>query len=388
VIPDLQNQMFIMNTIMKSQIYFLTLLFTLCLTSCGSSDDSDSQGNSDDPSDLSVSFTVAEDGSGEVTVDASANNAILYEFNMGTSDNAKGSSETGIFTYTYETTGQYFIEVKAYGNSGRFVRTETEISVLAGDPGTIGEGYTTPITYDGMEIFWNDEFDGTVLDQSAWDYDIGDGCPNLCGWGNNELEYYRAQNSTVRNGILTLEARAENFQNSEYTSAKLKTQGKKAFTYGRVDVRAKLPTGQGLWPAIWMLGQNIESVGWPETGEIDIMEMVGGNGGEKKTFGTVHWKDANGNHASTGGNRSVTTGLDEKFYVYSIIWDESRIQWLLDDVPYHSVNITGDDMGAFHKPFYMILNVAVGGNWPGNPNATTEFPTSMEVDYVRVFQEK
>jgi len=177
----------------------------------------------------------------------------------------------------------------------------------------------TPLSYDGMNLFWNDEFDGFFVNQGDWNYEIGNGCPNLCGWGNNELQYYKAENSQVSNGALTIEARAENVQSNQYTSTRMTTQGKVAFKYGRVDVRAQLPTGKGLWPAIWMLGTNITSVGWPTCGELDI---------------------------------------------------------------------TGSDKEAFHKPFFMILNVAVGGNWPGNPNAETEFPTSMKVDYVRVFQNK
>jgi len=365
----------------------IVIFCTLFLFSCGSDPDV-STGNVGDPSNLSFEVVVSEDNSGKVTVEAMATDAVLYEFDMGTSSNDTGSSNDGRFDFVYENTGMYTVEVKAYGDSGRFIKAQKLINVISGDPSTSGEGYVTPISYEGWNLICNDEFDGTVLDLSSWSFQNGNGCPDLCGWGNNELEYYRAENSWVVNGVLTIEARQENFQNNAYTSSKLISQGKKAFKYGRVDVRAQLPTGKGLWPAIWMLGSNINSVGWPSCGEIDIMEMVGGSGGEKISHGTAHWRNANNDHASQGNKRSSPVGLDQAFHVFSIIWNETEIKWLLDDVPYHTLNITGSEFEAFHKPFYMILNVAVGGNWPGNPSADTEFPTQMKVDYVRVFQEQ
>jgi len=360
-------------------------ILILMVSSCG--DGTVEPGdNSGDPSNLTIDVIVSEDNSGKVNVQAQATNAVLYEFDMGTAADNTGSSNDGAFEFVYESTGMYTVEVKAYGNSGRFIKAEKQINVIAGDPSTSGEGYTTPITYEGYELVWNDEFDGTVVDQSAWCFQNGNGCPDLCGWGNNELEYYRSQNAWVNNGLLTIEARKENFQDNEYTSSKLITQGKKAFTYGRIDVRAKLPRGQGLWPAIWMLGTNITSVSWPACGEIDIMEMIGGSGGEKTAYGTAHWGNANNDHVSSGDNRSVADGLDQVFHVYSIVWNETQIEWMLNDVTYHTLNISGGGMEAFHKPFYMILNVAIGGNWPGNPSTATQFPTQMQVDYVRVFQ--
>jgi len=370
---------------MKSLVLFF--LGTIFICSCDS--ESESTLNPGDPSNLSVEVNMADDESGKVTVQASATNAILYEFDMGTSaSDDQGSSENGTFEYVYENTGTFIIEVKAYGNSGKFVRTEKQVSVVSGDPDTAGEGYVTPISYDGWNLICNDEFDGNILDGSIWSYQNGNGCPDLCGWGNNELQYYRPENSWVSNGVLTIEARKEIFQSNEYTSTKLISQGKKAFTYGRVDVRSKLPRGKGLWPAIWMLGTNITSVGWPTCGEIDIMEMVGGNGGEKTTHGTAHWRNTNGDKVDSGSSKTIQAGLDQAFHVYSIIWDQAKLQFLLDDVPYHTIDLTGADKEAFHKPFYMILNVAIGGNWPGNPTEATEFPTQMQVDYVRVFQEQ
>ena len=365
----------------------VSILSVFLIIACGGSS-VEPVSASGDPSDLSIEINVSDDESGMVSVAAEATNAILYEFDMGLSTNGTGSSVDGRFDFVYESSGVFTVEVKAYGSSGRFIKTEKQLTIISGDPSTSGEGYTTPITYDDWNLLWNDEFDGSILDQSIWSYQNGDGCPDLCGWGNNELEYYRPENSKVDKGLLIIEARKEPFQNSQYTSTKMLTQDKKVFTYGRIDVRAKLPTGKGLWPAIWMLGSNITSVSWPECGEIDIMEMVGGNGGEKVTHGTAHWQNLDNQHASNGNSKTATKGLDEEFHVFSIIWSETEIEWLIDDISYHTLDIRGDEMEAFHKPFYMILNVAVGGNWPGNPTADTVFPTQMQVDYVRVFQKK
>jgi len=365
--------------------FFYLLAVSTLIFSCGKSDTPPTSSN--DPTNLNFEVVIADDNSGFVTVNASAQNAVSYEFDMGTLSGGQGTSESGAFSYTYETTGQYVVEVKAYGSSGRFIKDEKIINIIAGEPTTSGQGYTTPITYPDMNLFWNDEFDGNILN-SNWTHEIGNGCPNLCGWGNGELEYYRAENTLVRDGVLTIEARKQDFQNNEYTSSRIKTQGKKVFTYGRVDVRAKLPRGQGLWPAIWLLGQNITSVSWPSCGEIDIMEMVGGNGGESKTYGTAHWQKLDGEKGEAGTSTTVPVPLDEAFHVFSIIWTETEIKWYVDDVPFHTVNISGPNTEAFHKPFFIILNVAVGGVWPGSPTEDTVFPTSMEVDYVRVFQDK
>ena len=145
-------------------------------------------------------------------------------------------------------------------------------------------GYESPLTYPGYSLVWSDEFSGNTLNTNDWTHEIGNGCPNLCGWGNSELQSYRSQNSTVADGHLTIEAKREN--SGAYTSSRIKTQGKKFFKYGRIDIRAKVPRGNGLWPAIWMLGESISSVGWPRSGEIDIMEMIGGN--NSTTLGTAH----------------------------------------------------------------------------------------------------
>ena len=366
-------------------LFILVLIGSAFFSSCGDSETPTS--NDGDPMNLTVDIEILDDRSGAVIVTASADNAILYEFDMGTTaTNDTGASESGIFEFVYENTGVFIVEVKAFGNNGRFLREEKQISVTSGEPSISGEGYSTPISYDGMNLLWNDEFDGSIVNQSDWTFETGNGCPNICGWGNNELEFYTVDNSDVRDGLLTITAREETIQSNRYSSSRLKTQDKFAFTYGRVDVRAKLPSGRGIWPAIWMLGQNISSVGWPRSGEIDIMEMIGGT--ERTTHGTAHWANANGDRVMDGGDRTIGVGLDEAFHVYTIIWDETAIRWFLDDNLYFTLDITGPDKQAFHNPFFLLLNVAVGGDWPGSPTADTVFPTSMQVDYVRVFQEQ
>ena len=236
------------------------------------------------------------------------------------------------------------------------------------------------LNYPNYTLTWQDEFNGSSL-SSDWTHEIGNGS---WGWGNNELQYHRPQNTSIENGYLTIRAKQEYYGGFNYTSSRIKSQGNFSFKYGRIDVRAKLPYGQGLWPALWMLGENISSVGWPSCGEIDIMEMIGGNGYNDRTcHGTIHWED-NG-HASYGGHNSLSSGrLADEFHVFSIIWNQSSISWLRDDIQYHTVDI--NNLTAFHNNFFFIFNVAVGGNWPGSPDGTTVFPQTMIVDYIRVFQ--
>lgn len=230
-------------------------------------------------------------------------------------------------------------------------------------------------------LVWSDEFNGTSLNTSNWVAETGTGSG---GWGNNELQYYtnRSQNLQVTGGNLVITALKENYGGMQYTSARIKTQGLKSFTYGKIEARIKLPSGQGLWPAFWMLGDNISSVGWPRSGEIDIMERINY---ESNVHGTVHW-DANG-YASFG---RASGALDfSQYHVYSIEWDANYIRWFVDGVQFNEIliqNGTGNTE-EFQKPFFILLNMAVGGNWPGSPNGSTPFPSQMLVDYVRVYQQ-
>ena len=247
------------------------------------------------------------------------------------------------------------------------------------------EGYTSADSYDGMELVWSDEFEGTTINPSNWTYDLGTG---NSGWGNNELQNYvqTQDNAYLQNDNLFIVARE--ISNGQYTSARLKSQGLQNFTYGRIDVRAILPIGQGLWPAIWMLGENIDNMGWPACGEIDIIELVGTN--PRRVHGTAHWGANNSVHQQNGTGISLPfpdTFADE-YHVFSIDWQENQITWLLDDVEFFTINSTQMNGQAypFNEDFFFILNVAVGGNWPGYPDESTLFPVYMAIDYVRVFQ--
>ncbi|MDX1477531.1 MAG: family 16 glycosylhydrolase [Saprospiraceae bacterium] len=266
-----------------------------------------------------------------------------------------------------------------------------QITLLNDDEGGLvipETGYSTPDSYPGMTLIWQDEFDGDALNGDYWTHEIGTGCPNLCGWGNNEWQYYRPDNTYLQEGNLIIEARKESFSGSNYTSSRIITRDKFDFQYGRVDIRAALPRGQGLWPALWMLGANIGSVGWPASGEIDIMEMVGGESRDNWVHGTAHWSNA-GQHAQYGDSISLAPGaLQQEFHVFSIIWTATKIEWYVNDMKYNTLSTVPGDLSEFRNPFFLIMNVAVGGNWPGYPNAQTQFPQRMIVDYIRVFQEE
>ena len=250
------------------------------------------------------------------------------------------------------------------------------------EPKIPSAGYSTPENYRGMSLVWRDEFEGHNLNPSDWKHETGGS-----GWGNNELQYYQEKNTAVHNGYLIITAEKENVGGKNYTSSRIITQGKKEFQYGRVDIRALLPKGQGIWPALWMLGANATTVGWPACGEIDIMEMIGGPGKDNTVHGTAHWDNA-GSHASYGGKLSLDHPkiLADEFHVFSILWTPTAITWYLDDVQYEVIDTTPADLSELQNKFYFIFNVAVGGNWPGNPDATTTFPQRMIVDYVRIFQ--
>ncbi len=227
-------------------------------------------------------------------------------------------------------------------------------------------------------LVWSDEFSGDVVDPANWNFEIGGG-----GWGNNELQYYTNQpsNATVSDGSLKIIVREESIGPNDYTSARMITRNLHSWMYGKVEARIKVPSQQGLWPAFWMLGDSIGQVGWPQSGEIDIMEHVNT---EEVTHGTMHW-NYNG-HQYYG---TSIPGTPTDFQVYSIEWDESNINWFVDGVQYHNGNILNNinSTEEFHNPFFLLVNVAVGGNWPGPPNGNTMFPGTMSVDYVRVYQQ-
>lgn len=245
------------------------------------------------------------------------------------------------------------------------------------------KGYTTPETYAGKTLVWRDEFNGTALNLSDWTFETGAG-----GWGNNELQYYRPENTLFSDGKLIIEARKESFGGAAYTSSRLITKGKQEFKFGRIDIRAALPEGQGLWPALWMLGGNISTVNWPACGEIDIMELIGSQ--PNRIHGTIHYGANTSQHQYIGNSKALagTAKFGDEFHVFSIVWEQDKISWLLDDVQFYQITTATVAPAAypFNQPFFFIFNVAVGGQWPGDPNATTNFPQRMIVDYVRVFQ--
>ena len=252
-----------------------------------------------------------------------------------------------------------------------------------GAPPIDNTGYTSPSSYSGYNLVWEEEFDGSSLDLSVWNYETG-----ASGWGNNESQYYRSgnKNAELDQGYLRITAKEETHLGAPYTSARLTTQGKESFQYGRIDIRAKVPYGQGVWPALWMLGDNFGSAGWPTCGEIDIMELIGGDGYNDRTvYGTAHWSN-NGSHAEYGGNRSLPLGekFNDEFHVFSIVWNSSSIKWYVDNSLYHTMNTAS--LTAFQNKFFFILNIAVEGNWPGPVGPSTQFPQYMLVDYIRVFQ--
>ena len=232
-------------------------------------------------------------------------------------------------------------------------------------------------------LVWSDEFSSSSINSANWGFDLGGG-----GWGNNELQNYtsRPENARISNGMLVIEARRENLGGSAYTSARMKTQGKQSFGINTwVEARIDAPQGQGVWPAFWMLGNSISTVGWPSCGEIDIMEIQGQN--PFRNFGTIHWADPGGNHVSFGGIFNSSSSLSAGFHTYAISRTGTSIKWYVDRIQYAEANISGgiNSTSEFQGPFFVILNVAVGGNFVGSPDGSTVFPQQMQVDWVRVW---
>ena len=244
---------------------------------------------------------------------------------------------------------------------------------------------------DSLTLVWSDEFNGAALDPETWFFETGDGSQyGIPGWGNNELQYYQPNNAQLEGGLLKIEAREETVGSFRYTSARINTRDRFAFRYGRIEARIRLPGGQGLWPAFWMLPQENVYGGWAASGEIDIMEAInlGGSGGNT-VHGTIHYGGEWPGNQLSGASYVVSTSAQDDFHIYALEWDSGQIRWYVDDVMYAMQNNWSSTGGAFpapfDEPFYILLNVAVGGNWPGSPDASTVFPVTMEVDWVRVF---
>ena len=244
---------------------------------------------------------------------------------------------------------------------------------------------------DTLTLVWSDEFNGAALDPETWFFETGDGSQyGMPGWGNNELQYYQPNNAQLQDGLLVIEAREEAFNAFNYTSARINTRDRFAFRYGRIEARMRLPGGQGLWPAFWLLPQDSPYGGWAASGEIDIMEAVNlGVLGGNDVHGTIHYGGEWPDNIYSGDSYLVPTSAQENFHVYAIEWDSGEIRWYVDDVMYEMQNNWSSTAGPFpapfDQPFYVLFNVAVGGNWPGSPDANTAFPVTMEVDWVRVY---
>lgn len=266
----------------------------------------------------------------------------------------------------------------------------SEIKIMNDDTFMVNDdtsGYYSPLSYPGKSMVWSDEFNQTSLDMNSWNYETGG------YWFNNEIQYYRGgtANTALQNGKLVITAKRETYQNREHTSARLTTEGKVEYKYGRIDVRAKLTKGQGIWPAIWMLGDDMSSVGWPACGELDMMELLGHE--PHKIHGSINYGPQGNSWAhtkTTSYSLPVSEGdFSDKYHVFSVLWEENSIKYYVDDnlyATYNPNNIAGGQAWRFNHPFFFILNIAVGGDWPGNPDPTTIFPQQMLIDYIRIFQ--
>jgi beta-glucanase (GH16 family) len=268
----------------------------------------------------------------------------------------------------------------SFGSCGSSGGTNT-----TGSTSTGGTGDSTYPTNGTWTLQWSDEFngtDGSSPDSTKWAFDTGSG-----GWGNSELETYTnsTQNAYVQGGYLNITA-IKSSGTPQYTSARIKTQGKFSQKYGKFEAKIKLPFGQGIWPAFWLLGDNITTVSWPACGEIDIMENLGN--APTTVYGTVHGLQSGGSY-SVGSPYALPTGkFSDDFHVFSVEWEPNVARFYVDGNLYKTVTPTDLPAGstwAFDHPFFIILNVAVGGNWPGNPDSTTVFPQTMQVDYIRVY---
>lgn len=344
-----------MKILTKILPFVLIVSLLACKKGSGTTDNSDPS-----PSALTIVATVSTDSSGNVSFTATATNAVTYEFEYG--NGVIQIIPSGIVTYKYATSGTYTVTVTAKSATGKTLAKSTSVTVAR------------PIV-----MVWSDEFDTPGSpDPSKWGYDIGTGSG---GWGNNELEYYtnRTDNATISSGTLKIIAKKEAFSGSAYTSARILTKDKFSVKYGKIEARIKIPPGVGTWPAFWMLGNNIGTVGWPACGEIDIMEHVGVN--LNRIYGTLHHPGHSG--ANGDGNSVILPTATTEFHKYTLEWNTSTIKIMIDDTPFYT--FTNLSYLPFNQNFFIILNVAIGGNFGGavDPAFTS---ATMEVDYVRVYQ--
>ncbi len=395
---------------MTQNSLFILCCLVLGLTACGDREDeappeqqlpkisisSVTQFEGDESTEFNFKVTVSEAATQEIRVDyateeITAGKEIDFINQSGTLSFPVGEREADIVVQIVTDSlkeGDEEFRVLLSNPVNAQILTNEGIGTIRNDDTYVDvpeDGYITPESYTGYDLVWRDEFDGTSINLDDWTHEIGGN-----GWGNQESQYYtdRSENSYISDGNLIIEARKENFSGSNYTSARMITQGKQLFQFGRIDIRAILPEGQGIWPALWMLGTNISDIGWPACGEIDIMELVGHE--PATTHGTAHWGPAGqswSHYKGEGYDNPTGEKFSEEYHVFSIEWEPNSITWYVDDNEFFSLN-NAQVNGAypFNAKFFFIFNIAVGGQWPGYPDATTQFPQRMYVDYIRVFQ--
>ncbi len=338
------------------------LFFIISSCSKGGSDNGPAQTA---PGNLVITSVVSTDGSGNVSFTATATNAVTYVYEFG--NGVILTVPTGVTTYQYTLAGSntYTVKVTATSSSNLSINktVQVTVNVIPSAPGLV---FSDEFNVDGLP------------NASKWGYDIGTGSG---GWGNNELQYYtnRPENAVVINGVLKITAIKENYSGSAYTSARLLSKGKYSFKYGRIEVRAKFPTGVGTWPAAWMLGDNINTVGWPACGETDIVEHLGRD--LNRIYGTLHYPGRSGGNAD--GNTIVIPDATTAFHTYTVDWSSTAIKIYVDAQLYHTVSNSAAI--PFNQNFFILLNMAMGGNF-GGPVDPAFTSATMEIDYVRVYQ--
>ncbi len=344
----------------KNFMAFLFLFYFLTASSCKKENNNTV---SIVPANLTVNAVASTGGTGNVSFTATATNAVVYDFEYGDGIVETGTDGTVNHRYTILGTNTFTVKVTAKSSSGASINKSTPVTVT--------------VTATAPVLIWSDEFNTDGLPNSSkWGYDLGAG-----GWGNNEVQYYtsRADNAVVLNGMLKITLKKEDYSGSNYTSARLRTKDKFSFQYGKVEARAKLPAGGGTWPAIWALGSNIGTVGWPACGEIDIMEHIGNN--LNTIYGTLHYPGRSGGNAN--GATKVISNATTEFHIYTLEWSATEIKMLVDGELIHSV--TNSASLPFNHHFFLICNVAMGGNFGGAVDAAVT-SASMEIDYIRVYQ--
>lgn len=345
---------------LKNSVVLLCMFFVL--SSCKKSS-SNNGATTNVPGNLVVTGTPSTDGSGNVVFTASADNAVSFSYDFGNGGTA--TTATGSTTYKYTTSGTntYTVTVTATSSSGGTAKKSIQVTVN--------------VTVGTAGLIWSEEFNTDGAPNSAnWGYDLGGG-----GWGNNEQEYYtnRSDNVAVLNGVLKITAKKESYMGSNYTSARLLSKDKFSFKYGKIEIRAKLPTGGGTWPAIWMLGNNINTAPWPACGEIDIMEHVGNQ--QNKIYGTLHHPGHSGGNGD--GSTIVIPDASTAFHSYILEWSATSIKFYVDTQLFYTFTNTASL--PFNQNFFIILNVAMGGNFGGTIDPAFS-SAAMEIDYIRVYQ--